>query len=243
MIQVIKRAFDIIEFIASDTTKPHSLSSIAAYLGLNQATCANILKTLVERNYIEQVGFKKGYKLGYMIYRLGHIGTVEDQLLKASIEPMNQLRLLLNETCLLAVLRKQNRVIIHQCNAERDLMVKSAIEKNAYNSATGRFLLANLQDEELEEHIEKFGLPKMEEWPEATNLNKFWEQIKRIRNEGFSRQVTATHIIGFAYGIKSKGRVIGSISVYLPLSRLVEHGEKNIVSATINTALIIEQSI
>lgn len=243
MIQVIRRAFDIIEYIASDTSKAHSLSEIATSLGLNQATCANILKTLVERNFVEQIGFKKGYKLGYMIYRLGRIGTFDDQLLKASIEPMEHLRNQLNETCLLAVLRKQNRVVIHQSNAERDLMVKSAIEKNAYISASGRFLLASLSDEELTEHIELYGLPKSDEWPEAISNVKFWEQIKRIRYDGFSKQVTSTHIIGFAYGIRSKGRVMGSLSVYLPLSRLIEHGEKEIIAATISTAIKIEQSI
>ncbi|MVZ60676.1 IclR family transcriptional regulator [Sphingobacterium humi] len=243
MIQVIHRAVDIIEYIATDVHKAHSLSEIAEHLKLNQATCANIIKTLVERNFIEQMGYKKGYKLGYMIYRLGNIGSFEEQLIKVSTDPMEHLRSKLNETCLLAILRKQNRVTIHQVNAERDLMVRSSIEKVAYNSASGRYLLAYLGDAELEDFIAKYGLPSVDEWPEATNETRFWEQIKRIRNDGYSKQVTPTHIIGFAYGIQKEGKVIASLSVYLPLSRLKEHGEKEIISSTIKTAQEIEKLI
>ena len=59
MIQVINRALDIIEFIAREPEKPKSLSDIANTLELNAGTCANIIKTLVERNYIEKLEYKK----------------------------------------------------------------------------------------------------------------------------------------------------------------------------------------
>ena len=70
MIQVINRALDILEIVAANPEKPTALGEIADALGLNHGTCANIMKTLVTRNYLEQVGTKKGYILGAKSYAL-----------------------------------------------------------------------------------------------------------------------------------------------------------------------------
>ena len=67
MIQVINRALNILEILAQEPDKEFGLSEIATAVELNAGTCANILKTLVYRNYVEQSGTKKRYKLGYMI--------------------------------------------------------------------------------------------------------------------------------------------------------------------------------
>ena len=56
MIQVIHRAFDILEYLSQDPKREFSLGEIAAYTGLNSGTCANIMKTLVRRNYVEHLG-------------------------------------------------------------------------------------------------------------------------------------------------------------------------------------------
>ena len=56
MIQVIHRALDIVEFIARDPDKEFGLGEIAESLELNKGTCANIIKTLVNRGYLDQSG-------------------------------------------------------------------------------------------------------------------------------------------------------------------------------------------
>ncbi len=243
MIQVVNRAIDIIEFIASDTSKDHRLSDIATHLNLNQGTCANIIKTLVDRNYLEQTGYKQGYKLGYRLYQFGGESSFEEKLVKIGIEPMNNLCAKFNETCILAVLKKQNRVIIHQANAERDLMVKSSTEKIVYDSASGRFLLAAMEDEELNEFIEKFGLPSKEVWAEASTREGLKVQIDKIRKQGYARQETVSHIIGLAFGISSNKKVLASLSIYLPSSRMKEHGEKEILKYTKLIAQQIEEAL
>ena len=61
MIQVINRAFDILEYIAKDPDKPKALGEIASDLDLNAGTCANIIKTMVARKYLEKIDKQKGY--------------------------------------------------------------------------------------------------------------------------------------------------------------------------------------
>jgi len=131
MIQVLHRAFDILELIAKDNSRAFSLGEIASALQLNHATCANIIKTMVTRNYLEQLGPKKGYKLGYMAYQVVGNSSFEGKLKRSATELMEGLTAQINETNLLAILRGQNRVIVHQVHAEHELMVRSSIEKNA----------------------------------------------------------------------------------------------------------------
>ena len=52
MIQVINRALNILEILAQEPDKEFGLSEIATAVELNAGTCANILKTLVYRNYV-----------------------------------------------------------------------------------------------------------------------------------------------------------------------------------------------
>jgi DNA-binding Lrp family transcriptional regulator len=118
MIQVINRAFDIMEYIARDAKKEYALSEIADALKLNHATCANILKTMVERNYLEQAGYKKGYRLGHMMQQITGNNSYEQELLAASIEEMEKMTSRMNETSLLAILRKDIRIALHQVNAK-----------------------------------------------------------------------------------------------------------------------------
>jgi len=59
MIQVIGKALDILELLAKDPDKVLTLSEVANTFNLNHGTCANIIKTLVDRNYVEKLPAKK----------------------------------------------------------------------------------------------------------------------------------------------------------------------------------------
>ena len=51
MIQVVVRALEILEYVNKKENDPTTLTELAAAVGLNQPTCANIVKTLVEKKY------------------------------------------------------------------------------------------------------------------------------------------------------------------------------------------------
>lgn len=243
MIQVLHRAFDIMELIAKSDAQALSLSEIATALQLNHATCANIIKTMVVRNYLEQLGPKKGYKLGFMAYQLVGNSAFEDNLKRAAVAYMENLTANLNETSLLAILKRQYRIIVHQVHAERDLMVKSLTEKEAYNSASGRLLVALLSEQEQAAFIKNFGLPNKDVWPEATTNTNLQKELHSIRQNGYARQVTSSHIIGLACAVREKGQVVASLSVYLPVSRLKDHQEKDLLKQLKETASLIEKKL
>ncbi|WP_373515471.1 helix-turn-helix domain-containing protein [Persicitalea sp.] len=70
MIQVIHRALDLLELIAIEPNQPKALGELADTLGLNHGTCANILKRLVNRGYVEQAAAKESIKkLGVILVK------------------------------------------------------------------------------------------------------------------------------------------------------------------------------
>ena len=221
MIQVIHRAFDILELCAKNAEKVHSLSEIADKLQLNHTTCANIMKTLVTRNYIEQVGYKKGYRLGAMAYHLTGNFSFRKDLVQIAKKQMEELVEELNETCILSILRKTDlkRVVLHEVQSRNELTVRTTLEKDVYNAATGRLLLAFLPDREIETIIEKFGLPNAIRWPEATTKDKLWAEIRKIREEGTVFQHDPNLIAGIAVPIIRDEKVIASLSIYMPEMR------------------------
>lgn len=229
MIQVVNRAFDILEFIARDKNKIYSLTEIADGLKLNHATCANIIKTMVQRNYLEQVGHKKGYHLGFMAFQITGSNAYEQELVKAAKPVMEALTKGINETCLLGILKRDIRLALHQVSGDHDLNVKSSTEKAAYNSASGRLLVAMLDDPKLQEFAEKYGLPSADTWKEASTPKGFRNEAERIRRDGYTIQTTKTHISGIAVPVYKAKEVIASLSVYLPESRFNEKVKKEIL--------------
>jgi DNA-binding IclR family transcriptional regulator len=245
MIQVLHRALDILEYCAKNPEQTLSLSEIADKFELNHGTCANILKTLVLRNYIEQVGHKKGYRLGAMAYQLTGNFSFRRDLVQVAKGPMQELTDEMNETCLIAVLRKTDlkRVVLHQVLSSHDLTVRTSIEKEAYAASTGRFLLAFIPEKEIEALVAKFGLPRPGIWPEVNSMDQLLKELKTIRDNGVSIQYDQNHIVGLAVPVLKEGQVIASLSVYLPEVRYKGDMKERLLSSLKFTAQQINSNI
>lgn len=219
MIQVVHRAFDILELCAKNPEKVYSLSEIADRLQLNHTTCANIVKTLVTRNYIEQIGYKKGYRLGVMAFHLTGNLSFRKDLVKIAKKHMVELVEELNETCLLSILQKTSlkRVVLHEEQSRHELMIRTILEKDISRSATGRLLSALLSDSDIHSMIKKFGLPSKDSWPEASTKEGLWMEIKRIREDRIVFHYDKPkHIVGFAVPVVKDGALIAALSIYMP---------------------------
>ena len=219
MIQVLNRAFDILEFLADDPSQPKVLGEIANAVQLNHGTCANILKTMVDRQYIDQTGARKGYCLGVNAYRLTDNPSFQTTIQEVARDEMAALTRHLDESSLLAVLEAPNRRLIHRELCDQALQVQTADEKHVYDSASGRLLVAMLTDTELDKFITRYSLPTPELWAEATDRSSFMEQINRIRANECAFQESTRQVIGYGVPIRRFGNVVASLSVYLPLYR------------------------
>jgi DNA-binding IclR family transcriptional regulator len=227
MIQVIIRAIDILEFVATHDTEPVPLFKIAEHVGLSHPTTANIVKTLLEKNYLEQMGRKKGYRLGIAAYQLTGNLSYQQNLVVSAKGPMEELTKQLNETSILATIRNNKRVILYQVECNQVLKVNAIMITDVYNASTSRLLMAYLPLKELNALLKSIGLPSKNVWPGAETRLGLDCALKKIREEEFVQTISVYHTVGFAVPVYKNEEVVAALSVFVPQSRYTDsHKEK-----------------
>ena len=243
MIQVIKRALDILQFVANDRDEPSSLTEIAKAVSLNQATCANIIRTLVDNHYLEHMGRKKGYMLGAMAYKLTGNNSYSNNLVQEAKDIMDALTNKYNETCLLGILRNNKRFILHIVHSNQDLQVRSQTERNIYETATGRLLMSFLSPSELDGLIQSIGLPEKGDWEGVTKKNELEKALGEIRKAELVYTLSVKHIVGLAVPVKKNDKVIASLSFFMPESRCTPVRKKELIIALKDAAMQINERL
>jgi len=221
MIQVIKRVVEILNFVAENPEEPKGLGEIAKAVGLNPGTCANIVKTLCECDFLEQVEKKKGYILGPRVYYLAKDGPYRKDIVRV-IEPyLLDLASEVKETVLVATLHNGKRFVLIQVDGSRNVTINKNFffQENIYSTATGRLLLAFLSPSELDIFIKKYELPDKNDWPGVNTKKKLIASISEIRKEGMVINITENDVAGIAFPIRQKGKVIAALGLFLPSFR------------------------
>jgi DNA-binding IclR family transcriptional regulator len=244
MVQVILKAFDIIELVAQRNGQAISLTEISEELDINQATAANIINTIVSRGYMEHIGKKKGYRLGPAAFRLTNEIPYEQDLVNVARGVMEELTASINESSILGVLRNNKRYILHAVNAVQEIQVQLRSERNTYDTATGRLLLAYLSEKELERYIQHNGLPDAETWEEAQTMDSLTAELGKIKNAGIVHTHKQNrHVKGFAVPIFINEQVVASLSVFLPEYRCSDVRQKEITERLKASAYAIGQKL
>ena len=177
MIQVINRSIDILEYVAEEANKPKLMGNIAQDLNLNTSTCANIIKTLVNRGLLRKADDEKGYLIGHRL--------------------------------------------------------------KAYDSSTGRLLIAFLEERDLHLYIKKYGLPNKNTWSKATSRIGFFEQIEKIKAQGYALIEDTVQVVGVATPIFKGSKVIASFSIYLPSFRFNNKVKADMIKQAIDLSKML----
>lgn len=227
MIRVLHRAFDMLELLAADPTSLKKLNKIAPRLHIHPATCANILKTMVNRNYVDQVAPRTGYTLGPMIYHLARGGAYRGDLTSAAEPLMAALAKKVNETVLLVTLRGGKRFTVAQIDGKQTVQIDRNLffQDTIYQTATGRLLLAHLSERNMEALIAGQGLPGSR-WPEAGSLSRLKSELAKIRRRAWVCHQTDNGVVGIACPVSKDGKsragsdkVVAALGLFLPAFR------------------------
>ncbi len=219
MIQVIHRALNILELLATRPDHIYSLGELADSLGLHRATCSNILKTLAKRNYVERLDQRGGYRLGTMALQLGGLAELDHQLVAAAEPVLRELTAEVNETSLLGVVRGNKRVTLASAACDRDLQARSRQVRTVYETATGRLLLAYREPGQRQAFVEQIGLPQAEVWEQVQSADDLERELAKIRRKELAITRSTEHVVGLAVPIRSGGQVVASVSMFLPQVR------------------------
>lgn len=242
MIQVVNRALDILECVGRNPETPKTLGEIAGELELNAATCANIIKTLVNRKYLDKIDRSKGYLLGPKAYALSSSMGYRKSLVDAAQGELEALTKKINENSLLAVLNEDMRISIARASSAQAIQANTADEKKAYDAASGRLLVAMLPEPELERYIARYGLPQADWWRGVQSKKTLLAELKKIRTDGYALQITEREIVGIAVPINSEDKVVASISVYLPMHRFNKEKKNELLALLRRAAAKIEKN-
>lgn len=219
MIQVIDRAFDIIEYLSLQPEEDFTLSQIAQACGIQKTTAVNILKTLEARGYVSHQGRMKGYHLGYKVYSIS--GTVAfskkvDAVARPELDAVfNEF----SETVVLATERRGKRIIINSVECQQGITARVSHSDDLYRSATGRIMLAFYPEKKSRVIIDRIGLPDPSAWDGIYSRESLQDELAAIRQEGVSVTFGQFDIVGIAVPIMVGDNIVASLGVCLPAYR------------------------
>lgn len=241
MIQVIHRAVSILEYLAEEPGRSRRLKDIASRMGLNAATCANILKTMIERGLAAKND--AGYQLGPWIDHIGRKSPYRRGLAHLAAPEIMRLAHDVGETALLAILQHGRRYILCHADGNRAMQVRPdfLFRENIYQSASGRLLMAYSSPDEIKEIIRQQGLPRRN-WLHIATDGQLQRALRQIRRQGFvvrkdqEFSQIARQIHGIACPVRQGETVGAAVALMVPAIRFQGAEGKRLIRAVQDTA-------
>lgn len=234
MIQVIERVDKILVYLSDNRKREVPLTEIADSLGMNRATCANILKTMKDLGLVEQSSYRKGYILGEKIYTIAGTDNDPDRL-KTLLKPIvDNLCKEVNESVMLTVIKNSKRYHIYSAEAHHTIQVKLIHQMGVWEATTAKVIIAQYDKDRLENFLKLVGMPG-EEWPEIRTKKDLTDTLEDIRKQK-CYTVVFCHFACMAVPIFKNGKVVASIGFYLPDIRLTEETKPLLESKLIEAA-------
>ena len=243
--QSVERAFMILEVLDSmEDGGGLGVNEIAKLIGLKAPTTHNFLQTLTSLGYLDQNEHCK-YRLAERIKWLGWDGRRKLALLNAARPYAERLALDLNEVVIVCARSGwfwQTLVKFessHMLTAKSDLPVTG----NFYISATGRCILSQLPEKELELLVSHFRLPAADEWTGAETWEGMLAALEKIRRDRYELYHTGNGITGVGALIKPSGHAAtGALGIIIPSFRFEGEHRNAVLKGILSAAEMIGKS-
>ncbi len=236
LIQVIQRAFNIIEILAEYKKQP--LQQLADLTKLNKSTLCSILKSLSDLGYVQK-DQSGNYLLSDDFFEITE-GFKKIRLLsEITRQPIEALCRTIKETCVAVAFHRNERYKLAEAEFENSITVNKRYinEGRLLSTATGKVLLAYQNADVIKRII--------------TNKQKLTDlqpELQQIRDQACCVILTPDDIYSFAVPVlNAKNKLVMTIGTYFPSFRLEQHDREKLLSRLRKTAseiaLKIEKSI
>ncbi len=220
MIGSVDKAMKILSVISDREEKSISLSEIAEKCDMPKPTCFHILKTLAIDGYVERTTRPHGYRLGPMLYYLTRHGRYGESLITLARPVMRWIERRTGLTVVLSVIKSGKKFIIENADSEQRLFNEEANMRidDIYRTATGRIILAYMNDEELYEVYSRLGNPDPKDFEGISSLDSLKGELEKIREAGFAVSLPSEsehqkRDIGYARPLFKGGKCIGAVGI------------------------------
>lgn len=223
-------------------------TEVAQKLGMNKTTVIRLMSTLVATGLLRKTATGRKYALGGTIMDLARAFLASADLKTVSLPYLQKLRDITGETISIDVRQGDERVciLIVEGNNPVRLGAKVVGERATLHAGSdSKLLLAYLPDEEVNNVLERTGMPR---YTDATIINKkkLLKETEKIRRQGFA--ISKEERWEYAYCISAPIRdytsqVVAAVSIFGVIMRLTPEKERNFPKLLKATADEISQQL
>jgi len=155
----VKKAFKILHAVA-DSYTGLGVSELAKTLKIGKSTVHGITLALEELGVLARDPIQKKYTVGYTLLELGRKAYTKIELWDVAKTPMENLMEAVGETVFLGTWNGDHVTILNVVDSHNELKITSATGTRLplLVGATGRVFLAQLEEKEVREIVQKQGL-------------------------------------------------------------------------------------
>jgi len=219
-IQTTEKTLKIIEALFS--LGESGVTELASHLNLNKGTIHHHLSTLEQHGYVTKSS--STYKLSMRFFEIGELTRRRHKIYEVGMPEIDSLAKKTGEIANLMIEENGLGIYIYIAGGDQAVKLDTKIGTRQYlhTSALGKTILSRMEDDRLDEIINKHGLPAETE-NTVTDINKLNEQLEEIRKRGiaFDGEERAEGIRCVAAPVtNNNGSLIGAVSVSGPSTRL-----------------------
>jgi DNA-binding IclR family transcriptional regulator len=215
MIKVLKKTFDILEYIASCTGRPVLPQEIAQAVRINQATCIRIIRDLQELGYLEQKGKRQGYSLAILGWAVFNQNPLIERLHETGIPMVSKLAEECGQYVVLSIIDKGRRFRVCSRNCNPNFEPSNAGQLfclDCDRTASGLILLAFSDKSQTNMFLEK-----CQDQPDPYELN---QKLEEVRKSGYAFIKAGDHFQVIACPVHGSNGLLAALAVSTGVSEL-----------------------
>lgn len=225
-VQVIVKAFDVIEALARDGEL--GVSELSERTGLTKSSIYRFVRTLIQLGYVKQNEKNDKYDLTIRLFQMGSSVLGQSDVLAAAGTIIEQLSQETKEAIHVAVLDGSDIVYVDTADSAHHALTMSPRiggRTPAHCTALGRVLLSDKPDEEIRNLYQSRGLePRTRDT--VTDLGALLTITQRVREEGIAVDYEEYEegLICVATPLRDRsGSVVAAMALAAPRVRLPQH--------------------
>lgn len=213
----LMRALNILDLFSVDNPEI-GVTEAGQRLQLSKGTVSRLMHTLEAANFLKKTNETKKYVLGSKFIKLSRVCLSKVDLKSSAAPYLKELSEKTHELILVHIIKGDKRFCldwIESTNPIRHVIEKEHVYAPLHAGAAGKLLLSSLSDKEIDEVIQRTGLPRFTD-STITDSDKLRLEIKQVREQGIA--ISHGEIVPHASTVSApvrnwSGEIIAALSI------------------------------
>ncbi|MCR9257744.1 MAG: IclR family transcriptional regulator [Alphaproteobacteria bacterium] len=244
-VQALDRGLQLLSLLSKEQRA--TLTELALRVGMPPSSAHRLLMTLQHHGFAEFDENTQEWMIGIEAFRTGSAYLKRTGLMEASHDIMRNLMETTGETANLAIADSGDVVFISQVESHNPIRAffRSGTRSHMHASGIGKALLAEMSQQEVEQLLQKKGLPEFTD-KTLTKPDRLFDDLAQTRARGWSfddeERYTGMRCVA-APVFNAYGEAVAGISVSGPTSRLSDQRVAEISAAVRQAAATLTERI